>query len=258
MALRFPQTRILVVSLKGATDRREMFARRAAEAGVEWEYFDACETLAEGLVYDEEGARLHKGRPLTKGEIGCYSSHYSLWRQLMSDSAEQYIVLEDDVLVDWRMIEMIAQTDLLKSGVEYLRLYYKLPSQHLIRKRRFIVRTRTLVELFSPAYGTQGYVMTKQGAEKLLANLHRVTLPIDDKMDRFWDHGVPNLSLFPFALIEEPAESTIGDDRFTAKDETLRRKLYLARDRLKRKLAMRRRLRLERRWPDVVPFDPGS
>jgi hypothetical protein len=33
-------------------------------------------------------------------------------------------------------------------------------------------------------------------------------------MDRFWEHGVPNLSLFPFPVVEEFRDSTIGDDRF--------------------------------------------
>lgn len=247
-------TRIFVVSLKKADERRRIFAERARDAGVEWEFFDAWETLAPGLVYDEAAATLHKGRPLSAGELGCYSSHYMLWQQLMADDAEQYIVLEDDVIVDWSMLRAVAGTNLAASRIEYLRLYYKFPSTYIPRKYGFLIRTRTLIELTGIAYGTQGYVITRDGAAKFLEYCRRVTHPIDDQMDRFWDHGVPNMCMFPFPLMEEAGSSTIGDSRFVAKDRSWRRRLYLRLDRLKQRRAIRRRMKLGK-WPAPVMYE---
>ena len=247
-------TRILVVSLKHAGDRRRTFADRARDAGLEWEYFDACETLAPELVYDEAEARLRKGRPLSAGELGCYSSHYTLWQKLLADTAEQYIVLEDDVIVDWSMLRAVARTDLIASGIEYLRLYYKLPCPYIQRKRRFLTRTRTLIELTGAAYGTQGYVITRAAAEKFVDYCRRATHPIDDQMDRFWDHGVPNLCLFPFPLIEEAGASTIGEDRFVPKEESWRRARYLKQDERKQRRAIRERMKIKK-WPAPAMYD---
>jgi glycosyl transferase, family 25 len=41
-----------------------------------------------------------------------------------------------------------------------------------------------------------------------------VCRPIDDEMDRTWVHGQRNLAVFPFPILEESADSTIGDTRF--------------------------------------------
>ena len=247
-------TRILVVSLVGADDRRRTFTQRAADAGLDWEFFDACQTLAPGLVYDEAEARLRKGRPLSAGELGCYSSHYALWQKLLDDTAEQYVVLEDDVIVDWSMLRSVAATNLIASGIEYLRLYYKMPCPYIQRKRRFLARSRTLIELTGHPYGTQGYVITRAAAEKFVRYCRHVTHPVDDQMDRFWDHGVPNLCLFPFPILEEAAASTIGEGRFVKKGRSIRRRLYLRWDELRQRRAIRRRQRIKGKWPEPVPY----
>src|SRR5688500_9202293 len=92
-------TRILVLSLDLAVDRQAVFARSAPE-GVDWSFFDAWRTLHPELDYDEQRAQINFGRVLTKGEIGCYSSHYAMWTALIEDGeADRYIILEDDVIV---------------------------------------------------------------------------------------------------------------------------------------------------------------
>ena len=72
-----PRTRILVISLK------------AAATDLEWEFLDAHESLHSDLSYNEEDAVVAKGRPLTRGEIGCYSSHFEAWRQLVESDHDQ-------------------------------------------------------------------------------------------------------------------------------------------------------------------------
>jgi glycosyl transferase family 25 len=38
--------------------------------------------------------------------------------------------------------------------------------------------------------------------------------PIDVELDRPWAHGIQNLSVFPFPVIEESVDSTIGFGRY--------------------------------------------
>ncbi|MBI2257154.1 MAG: glycosyltransferase family 25 protein [Proteobacteria bacterium] len=208
------RTKVFVVSMANATDRQQRFTERAAGANVPWSFFDAYTKLHPTLVYDETEALLTHGRPLRPGELGCYSSHYAIWEQLVEDDVDQYVVLEDDVIVDWEYLKKIIETDLSAFKIDYLRLYYKYPVRQIVLMNAFVDRSRSLVELSDFAYGTQGYLITKVAAARLLRHCRVVRRPIDDELDRSWAHGVRNLAVFPFPLIEESGTSIIGASRF--------------------------------------------
>src|SRR5262249_1671804 len=125
-----------------------------------------------------------------------------------------YVVLEDDVIVDWTFVGKLAEVNLAERGINYLRLYYKFPALAAVVKENFVERARSIVELAGPAYGTQGYAITKAGAKTFLDHCRVVARPVDDEMDRTWGHGQRNLAVFPFPIMEESASSTIGDRRF--------------------------------------------
>jgi glycosyl transferase family 25 len=248
------RTQVVVISMADAAERRSRFQERARKAPVAWRFFPAQASLHPALRYDEQGAIVAKGRPLRPGEIGCYSSHYAAWHELQSDEADQYVVLEDDVIVDWTFVGKLAQVDLAGMGINYLRLYYKSPARAAMVKTDFIERARSIVELSGSAFGTQGYVITREGARVLLGHCGVMTRPVDDEMDRSWAHGLPNLAVFPFPIIEESAGSTIGSTRFETfvvpEHLKLKRLLTHRVERWRRDAssAFRRLRRLQARW----------
>lgn len=199
-----------------ATERRDRFAARAIGTIVPWAFVRAHSALHPGLSYREADAILAKGRPLRRGEIGCYSSHYAAWTDLQADAVDQYIVLEDDVIVDWAFIAKIVDLDFHRIGIDYLRLYYKSPVRASLVQPQFVEQNRAIVELNGPAFGTQGYVITKAGARRLLDHCRIVRRPVDDEMDRSWVHGLRNLAIFPFPILEEATPSGIGEARYEA------------------------------------------
>jgi len=226
------RTGIFVISMATAEARRQAFEARAASTSLPWRFFDAKTSLHTTLTYDAAEAMRINGRELQKGEIGCYSSHYALWEQLLADDVDQYLVLEDDVILDWPFVEKLLETDFSAEGLNYLRLYYKRPVRNILRRQPFVTRDYSLLELYGRAYGTQGYVVTKAGARAFMSACAKVVRPIDDHMDRSWEHGVANLTLFPCPLIEENVPSSIGQVRFDAKDQTAQVKRAKHQDRL--------------------------
>ena len=212
------RTRVAVISMTDATERRARFAERAREADLAWEFFPAMTSLHPALRYSEEEAIVSKGRPLRAGELGCYSSHYAVWQQVQAGTDDQWIVLEDDVIADWAFLHKLARIDFAAVGIDYLRLYYKWPSRYRVLQTNFIEHARSLVRLSGTAYGTQAYLITRAGAARLLDHCRIVKRPIDDEMDRSWAHGLPNLALFPFPVIEESSQTTIGNARFEGFD----------------------------------------
>ena len=112
-----PETLVLVISLADAAERRAGFAERARVTTLPWKFFDAHRELGAGLTYRPDEAVVAKGRPLTPGELGCYSSHYHAWLALLDSQAAQMIVLEDDTIVDWTFLEKLATVDFRTLGV---------------------------------------------------------------------------------------------------------------------------------------------
>ncbi len=204
----------VVISLPDAGERRAAFAARAEGTSIPWQWFDAHRGLAPGLPHDRDAAIVAKGRPMYAGELGCYSSHYAAWRTFLESPASQLLVLEDDTIVDWGFLEKLVTVDLEAAGVSYLRLYAKRPCAFRVVLRGAVEQQRTLVEYLDRPLGTQGYVVTRDGAERFLRHCRTVKRPLDDELDRAWEHGVACLSIFPFPVIEESTASSIGPDRF--------------------------------------------
>ncbi|KGB53113.1 Glycosyltransferase family 25 (LPS biosynthesis protein) [Sphingopyxis sp. LC81] len=242
-------TEVLVVSLESAAARRAAFAARAADTSLVWRFFDACTGPAPGMTIDEPAIRSNKGRPMSKGEIGCYASHFSIWQDMVARGVRQAIVLEDDTVVDWAYLEPLARTDLHAEGIDYLRLYAKRPTWQRVVRRDFLQHSRAIVELVGLAYGTQGYAITLEGARRLAGHCRTVRRPIDDEMDRSWAHGLPNLALYPAPILEAAIVSDIGNSRFGPKTDPLyhsmRQRVWRQVERARMRMLKARRL-LER------------
>ncbi|MDB6063260.1 MAG: hypothetical protein JWM78_3363 [Verrucomicrobiaceae bacterium] len=208
------KTKIWVVSLANAAQRREQFARAVPGDAAAWEFFDAHTQLAPSLLHDSGATRATHGRTLRGGELGCYSSHYALWQWLVDSDYEQMVVLEDDVYVDWPFLNFLIGHDFSKLNIAYLRLFAKIPSRWRYVASPFLDRYRHLIRYTGYALGTQAYVLTKEGAARLLQHGKQVRYPIDVFMDRYWDHGVPNLAIYPFPVLENFQPSSIGQSRF--------------------------------------------
>ena len=156
-------------------------------------------------------------------ELGCYSSHYSLWLQLVSDpTADKYIVLEDDTIVNWLFMERLVQASEAELGADLLRLYFtKMPPVRELRRNFLAFGSYSIIELLDSGWGAVGYVLNKRAAERLVGALQKVLRPVDIAMEAAWLHGLPNLAVFPFPVMEEGVPSSIPDERYSVSSKPL-------------------------------------
>jgi glycosyl transferase family 25 len=90
------------ISLAGAHERRALMAKEFEKAGIEATFFTgiepriAIESISE---YDHSGRMRRYGRPLTRGEIGCYLSHREVWKSLVHSGDDVWCVMEDDLFL---------------------------------------------------------------------------------------------------------------------------------------------------------------
>ena len=58
------RTKIVVINMVDAVERRDRFEKRARHAPLPWSFYPAHTSLHAALTYDEQGAIIAKGRPL--------------------------------------------------------------------------------------------------------------------------------------------------------------------------------------------------
>src|ERR1700756_754850 len=101
---------IYVISLS-SSERRESIAKVLTERAAAFRFEDAIDgrELTDAQVNDicdEEAARDRYGRPLTRGELGCFMSHRSVWRKI-AESGRSAVVIEDDALLEAVFFERV-------------------------------------------------------------------------------------------------------------------------------------------------------
>ena len=204
-------TAVRVISLANAAERRSEFAKFFPKD--RFSYFDAHTSLSDKLSYDPEKALQRSGRTLKPQELGCYSSHYSLWQWFLESSFSQLLVFEDDVIVDWAFISKIRLIDFADQNIHFLRLFTKLPPHWKYVCTPYLTPYHHLLRIMGFAHGAQAYLLTRFGAEKLAEKAQSVDSAIDVFLDRYWEHGLPDLAIFPFQVIERSVPSSIGEER---------------------------------------------
>jgi glycosyl transferase, family 25 len=154
--------------------------------GVLWTALSDAEQAA---LYSESLNARSFHQPLVNGEKGCYASHIALMRWLLESAYPAVVVLEDDVCLkddfpaviealarrpgDWDMVKLIGREEIGKQE--------KFRDQEPLHAGYSLVRYRRLPSL------TAGYVVSRRGAEKLLATRVPFGRPVDVDLRHWWE-----------------------------------------------------------------------
>lgn len=97
--------KIFMINLERRPDRRHKMEQSFKELGLTVEHVAAIDgqTLSPeylekiGVKYLPGYADPFRNRPMTKGEIGCFLSHFWVWEKQVTDNLNEVLVLEDDI-----------------------------------------------------------------------------------------------------------------------------------------------------------------
>ena len=109
----------LVINLKDRSDRLTLFSKEnpnlkfevlPAVDGTKIEY---AKLLEQGFDVNHDWIDPIENTPLTKGEVGCFLSHWSIWQKCIEKN-EKVLVLEDDARVtnDFNLNEIDALSEI--------------------------------------------------------------------------------------------------------------------------------------------------
>ena len=206
-----------VISLERATERLAHASALLEQLSLPAEILPAVDGSA--MLQQEIEAVYHRGlhRPnypfeLKAGEIGCFLSHRTAWKQIVERNLDAALILEDDVCID---------RDRLHKAVEFAsancppRSYIQFPVRVLPSNARRIVCGEGcgIVRPRVTPLRTSGQWVSRGAAEQLLAVTGSFDRPVDSMLQMHWITQVRLLAIEPSGISDMTADlggSTIG------------------------------------------------
>ncbi|XP_037112662.1 procollagen galactosyltransferase 1 isoform X1 [Syngnathus acus] len=181
---------VFMINLQRRTDRRERMLRALYQQEIDCKVTEAVDGKALNTSDVENmGIRMlpgysdpYHGRPLTKGELGCFLSHYNIWKEIVERGLLTSLVIEDDLRFEifFKRRLMYLMGDIEEEGLDWDLIYIGRKRMQVDHSEKAVPNVHNLVEA-DYSYWTLGYMITLQGAEKLLrAEPLKRVLPVDE------------------------------------------------------------------------------
>lgn len=205
---------IWVINLDKSIDRLNTITNNLNELGLKFNRFHAVygkSLIGNDIVNNTSFIGRHL--LLNYSMVGCSLSHKKLWLQLINDYAESYLILEDDAVLNEKSIEIIQKLDKLQhdNNIDIISLHGLLPHNKVI-KPEYQVDDISIGNSILPLNLT-GYMITKEGAYKLLNQLNKkMTFPIDLEMAvNMYKNDIKYYVVNPFIISTSFQESSINN-----------------------------------------------
>lgn len=181
---------VFMINLRRRADRRERMLRTLYEqeiackiiAAVDGKALNASQIQAMGIEMMPGYSDPYHGRPLTKGELGCFLSHYNIWTEIVDRGLKVSLVIEDDlrfeVFFKRRLQNLMHEIETQK--LDWDLIYIGRKRMQVDHQEKSVPRIHNLV-VADYSYWTLGYMISLSGAQKLLrAEPLKKMLPVDE------------------------------------------------------------------------------
>lgn len=191
---------IWLINLPKDTERLAKMQAQLKELGLSAQIFEAvngAERAEELAPRVKPAAYLaNTGQPIIPGHIGVYASHKEVWDMFLASDKEFALIFEDDVVFHEDFLEALttglaghAHWDLLRFNA----IRAKLPLS------RGTLGRYSLNAYVGPFTGNAAYLINRNAAEKLVAQIWPQTRPLDHEMNLFFKYNYRLMGLEPFA-----------------------------------------------------------
>ncbi|XP_070795381.1 procollagen galactosyltransferase 2 [Pituophis catenifer annectens] len=181
---------IFMINLKRRKDRRDRMLWTLYEQEIEVKLVEAVDgkmlntSQLKALKIDMLPGYQdpYSSRVLTRGEIGCFLSHYYIWKEIVSREMEKCLVIEDDVRFEHQFKKKLTKLmdDIERGQLDWDLIYIGRKRMQVERPEKAVPNVMNLVEA-DYSYWTLGYAISLQGAQKLIgAQPFSKMLPVDE------------------------------------------------------------------------------
>lgn len=165
--------RILLINLDRQPERLRDMRSQLDGLGLRYERVAAIDR------YALTSADLRAHGTMTPGELACARSHFACWTRALECGDDHVLILEDDVLLAPQLADVLAAHAPLPADAHLVRFETRRQPVQLDNHDHAYSDGITLRRLYSAHPGTAGYVITRKGAERLLAERWRYDFALD-------------------------------------------------------------------------------
>jgi glycosyl transferase family 25 len=181
---------VFVINLSRSIERRQRSADALAALGTPIEFVEAVDGRSLGDLPVLSTMQPHMGRVLTRGEVGCLESHLAVLGRIVREGLPMALVCEDDIRPGddcARVLRALTQApsnagrggwDILLLGHHSARYAPELGAATCVWSSALTERHR-MARVAEFAMGAYAYVVTRRGAERLLALARPLRMPMD-------------------------------------------------------------------------------
>ncbi|MDP0561837.1 MAG: glycosyltransferase family 25 protein [Candidatus Endonucleobacter sp. (ex Gigantidas childressi)] len=215
-----------VICLEREVDRRQRIKDHLNSLKVAFSFFNSVDgrTLSaeeKRKYYSESLSVKTRGRILAAGEIGCYLSHSKIWQHIIETGINKALIIESDAVFTDESIQTINKIDKDLFEWELIMLYYR--ECYPAFKGRYNITPQTkLVKFSNKTSCATAYLVTSDGAKRLLDKAYPIQMPVDDYMTGgYIDKNLRTFAAYPRTvhLTDDALEtSTIRADLFPMMD----------------------------------------
>lgn len=197
---------IRVISLSTALERRKHIQTEFGNQNINFEFFDA---LTPDLAYPLAQQLGLKFNPeiLTKGELACFMSHVSIWKEMIDENIPYAAIFEDDVFLGEQAHKLLNDSTWIQPEWDIIKIEAFAERVFLEGNgTKIIDGQREIIKLVGSNLGTAGYILSLKGAQKYLDYVLKIHLiPLDQVMfDEFIsDEVYPVYQMTPALCIQE-------------------------------------------------------
>jgi glycosyl transferase, family 25 len=189
----------LVINLDRDADRLKRIETLLGERGVSFTRVPAIDgrSLSSEEIASVSAYPTPISIRLEPGEVACYLSHIKAWRMLLDSEEDCAAIFEDDIDLSRDAAEVLsAIEDWMPDDADIVKLETSLKPIEMARAPETIIRGREIRRLAGCHIGTAGYVITREGAARMLAESRQLRMAVDTTL--FDPRGgiAENLKLF--------------------------------------------------------------
>jgi len=182
-----------VINLDSSSRRWAEVSSQATTAGIHLDRIPGIDGSsippAQRSGFNEKEFVRQNGRQMLPGEYGCYRAHMRALEAFLSSNYENAIIMEDDVEL---------RQDFTLRAAAILKAVPSAEVVKLLNHRSKWCRTVAVSEYGDAVgrclHGPQGsaacYLVTREGARKLLKRADNIEFPYDMTLERGWETGV--------------------------------------------------------------------
>ena len=161
--------RCYYINLARRTDRRATMEQRFATLGLDHERVEA---LTPGDITPQQRDRycdpsIHIWQ--TESELACSLSHLAAMRAFLATPSTYAAIFEDDAILSPSLPAMLAQFEAAPPAIDILRLETDTTRMRLLPRSETEIGSFGIFRLLSTGGAAAGYIMSRKGAERVLA-----------------------------------------------------------------------------------------